>query len=551
MSRRNGLQIVIKLIALIKGMRVIMSLAILMGVLGNLASIFITILAGVSLLTINEGDISKLTSLLFLIGLFAVSRGILRYIEQASNHFIAFKLLALIRDKVFFQLRKLAPAKLDGKEKGNLIATLTSDVELLEVFYAHTISPVMIALIVSMILVIYLAQFHFILAFIALLAYISIGFILPFIVAKLSRQSGMAYREHFGELNSYVMESIHGLKIVDQYAMGGWHLNEIKLRSNELNDLNKNLKKVEGITSAFTEIIILLFSFTMFFVACYLYTINELGLDGILIATIAMMSSFGPVNALSSLANNLAITFASGERVLNLLEECANVEEVEVGHEETFTKVAMNRVSFAYEEERILDNIDLTLNQNKIYGIKGKSGSGKSTVLKLLMRFYDVNKGEISMNHENIKSWKTSSLRDNEGYVSQETYLFNDTFMNNIKIANIEASDEAVIAACQKANLHNFVMSLKDGYHTQIDSLQNTLSGGERQRVGLARAFLHDGELLLLDEPTSNLDSLNEAIIMKSLKENAANKTLLIVSHRESSLKICDEVIQMAKERKS
>lgn len=551
MNRRSGIQVVAGLIGLVKPMLFIMLLAILMGVIGNLASIFLTILGGEALLNIFNGDSSSVTTLFILIALFAFSRGFLRYAEQASNHYIAFKLLALIRDKVFAQLRKLAPAKLDGKEKGNLISMLTSDVELLEVFYAHTISPVMIALFVSIILVIYIGRLHLVLGMVAFLAYVSVGLILPFITSNLSNQAGMDYRNQFGELNTYVLESIHGLKIVDQYAMGKTHLKEMKEQTIKLNELNKKLKKVEGISSALSEVVILCFSFAMFFIAYYLYSQNEINVGSVLISTIALMSSFGPVNALSALANNLAITFASGERVLSLLEESANIEEVKEGIDESFTNLNVDHVSFAYDDELILGDIQLSLDANKIYGIQGKSGSGKSTLLKLLMRFYDVNKGSIGINSKDIKTWKTTSLRNNESYVTQETYLFDDTIMNNVRLANVNASDEDVINACKKANLHDFIMTLKDNYQTQIGALANSLSGGERQRIGLARAFLHEGRLILLDEPTSNLDSLNEAIIMKSLKENAEDKTILIVSHRESSMKICDEVILMSNGRNS
>lgn len=551
MNRRSGIQVVAGLIGLIKPMLLVMLLAIFMGVIGNLASIFITVLGGEALYHIFQKEYSQIITLFILIGLYAFSRGILRYAEQASNHYIAFKLLALIRDKVFAQLRRLAPAKLDGKEKGNLISVLTSDVELLEVFYAHTISPVMIAIIVSLILVVYIANYHIILGIIAFIAYISVGLCLPFFISKLSNQSGMDYRNRFGELNSYVLESIQGLKIISQYDRGKQHIDEMKKQSRQLNDLNKKLKRMEGISFGASELLILLFSFAMFFTGYYLYLQNELSVGGILVTTIALMSSFGPVNALSALANNLAITFASGERVLSLLEESASMEEVEVGVSEQFNNLKVDHVSFAYEEEQILDDINMTLTNNKIYGIKGKSGSGKSTLLKLIMRFYDVDKGRIQMNQKDIQSWQTASLRNNESYVTQETYLFDDTIMNNVKLANLNASEEEVKEACKKANLHDFIMTLKDDYQTQIGSLANSLSGGERQRIGIARAFLHNSNLLLLDEPTSNLDSLNEAIIMQSLKENATDKTVLIVSHRESSMKICDEVFQMAESRNS
>lgn len=370
MHRRSGIKIVASLIGLVKPMLPIMLLAVLLGVIGNLASIFITVLGGEALYAIFTQKIDSLSILFLLIIIFAFSRGFLRYGEQASNHYIAFKLLASIRDQVFAQLRKLAPAKLDGKDKGNLISTLTSDVELLEVFYAHTISPVMIAMIVSLILIIYIAQFHILLAAIALMAYISVGIILPCITSKLSNQAGMAYRNQFGALNSYVLESIHGSNIVDQFHMGKHHLDEMRKQGQALNLLNKQLRKAEGISSALSDAMILLFSFTMFFISYYLYLQNAVSLHAVLIATIAMMSSFGPVNALSALANNLAITFASGERILSLLEERAIVSEKTSGIDESFRILDVENASFAYDKELILNDVNIHFKEHQIYGIQ-------------------------------------------------------------------------------------------------------------------------------------------------------------------------------------
>lgn len=551
MPRRSGFKIALGLIGLVKSMMLVMMGAIFLGVLGYLAAIFINILGGEVFVRILNNDMSDLTPLFILIGLCAISRGFLRYGEQASNHYIAFKLLAMIRDQVFAKLKTLAPAKLDGKDKGNLISLLTSDVELLEVFYAHTISPVAIAFLVSLIMILYLSRLHILLAFIVLAAYVSIGIILPFVTSKIINKPGMEYRNHFADLNAYVLESIQGWKVIDAFHIGEKRMNRMMDQTKKLNHWNEKLKKGEGISSLLTNMMILFFSFGMFVMAYGLHAHGALGMNEVILATIAMMSSFGPVTALSALANNLAITFASGERVLALLEEEPQLKENETGIDEKLNNTDMKDVDFAYDDEQILKQVSLQLNENKIYGISGKSGSGKSTLLKLFMRFYDVDSGEISINNQDIRLWKTSALRDNESYVTQETYLFDDTIKNNVRVARWEASDDEIIEACKKANLHEFIQSLPDGYDTRIGSLTNSLSGGERQRVGLARAFLHHASLMLLDEPTSNLDSLNEAIILKALKENAKDQKVLIVSHRASSLAIADEVYEMKEERKS
>lgn len=551
MNRRSGIKIVIGLIGLVRSMIPIMLAAIFLGVIGYLASIFLTILAGQAMYFIFIKDFAQLKTIGIWILICGISRGFLRYGEQASNHYIAFKLLAMIRDQVFGKLRKLAPAKLDGKEKGNLISMLTSDVELLEVFYAHTISPVMIALFVSLIMVIFLYQYHPLLALIAFVGYICVGIVLPIITSKQGKDDGMKEREKFGALNSYVLESIYGLKEVDQFDRGQDRLDRLEEKTLELNQLNKALKDHEGSSMGLCYFVISFFSILMFFTAVYLYLHQQITLLAVLMSTITMMSSFGPVTALSSLANNLLLTFASGERVLSLLEEEPILEECEQGVQEDFREMDAQNVSFKYEDEWILNNFSYHFPENKIIGIKGKSGSGKSTMLKLLMRFYDPTKGKITMNQKDLKTWQTKQLRTLQSYVTQETYLFDATILENIRLAKIDATEEEVIEACKKANIHDFIISLELGYDTPIGSLGNQLSGGQRQRIGLARAFLHDAPVILLDEPTSNLDSLNEAIILKTLKENAQGKTIVFVSHRDSSLKIADEIYNMESGRHS
>lgn len=547
---RSGIKVMGKLIGLVKPLLHIMILAIFMGVLGFLCSIFITILGGFGLVNILGINTSlSLKTIFLVVTIFAVLRGILRYLEQASNHYIAFKILALIRNKVFTSLRKLAPAKLEGKDKGNLISIITSDIELLEVFYAHTISPIIIAFLTSLIMVIFIGKYNIVLGVIALLGYITVGVIIPIVSYKKGEDVGKDYRNNFGEMNSFFLDSLRGIRESIQYNATKKRLEDINNLTEKLDEKQKKLKDYEGNIKAVTDGAILTFSLLMLFVSIYLNSKNIINFEGVLISTISMMSSFGPVTALSNLANNLFHTLASGNRVLDILEEEPVVYEIINKKHIFFEGLKCENVNFSYDKEEILKDVSLDIPKNKIVGIQGKSGSGKSTLLKLLMRFWDVNGGEIKISNENIKNINTSSLRDMESYVTQSTYLFNDTIKNNIKIAKENATMEEIIEASKKASLHEFIEKLPKGYETNVGELGDSLSGGEKQRIGIARAFLHNGPLILLDEPTSNLDSLNEGIILKSLKEECKDKTVVLVSHRKSTMNITDILYKMKEGR--
>ncbi|TVL66733.1 amino acid ABC transporter ATP-binding/permease protein [Brachyspira hyodysenteriae] len=549
--RRSGIRIMAELIGLIAPLMHVMILAITSGVLGFLCAISITILGGYAILTyLGLDSLFTIKTIFITVLVLAASRGILHYIEQLSNHYIAFKLLALIRDKVFKALRKLSPAKLEGRDKGNLIALITSDIELLEVFYAHTISPIAIGILTSLIMTIFIGSFNIILGAIAFLGYFTIGFIIPYFSSKFGKNDGMTYRNNFGKLNSYFLDSLWGIKEILQFGYGDKRTKNIESKTDDLMDLNKKLKKYEGIISGLTTSAVSLFTLAIIVVSIMIS--KELNFASIIIPTIAMASSFGPVIALSNLSNNLFMTLASGERVLNLLAEKPIVEEVYDGKKDvSFNGVECEDVYFDYEGENILNDYNLDIEPNKIIGISGKSGSGKSTLLKLFMRFWDIKKGNIKISNTDIKDINTDTLRDMESYVTQETSIFKDTIENNIKIANKDATHEEVVEACKKASLHDFIMSLPDGYNTNVGELGDTLSGGEKQRIGIARSFLHKAPFILLDEPTSNLDSLNEAVILKSIKDNSENRTVVLVSHRLSTLNIADKVYKMKTDRVS
>ena len=566
-KRRSAIQIMGSLIGLVKPLLHIMLAAIILGTLGYLCAIFLTILAGQvivhELLTGAAGMIvpvdnmwlvsTPVKTILTVMIVIAVLRGILHYVEQYCNHFIAFKLLAIIRHKVFAALRKLCPAKLEGRDKGNLISIITTDIELLEVFYAHTISPIAIATLTSMIMVIFIGRYHWLAGVLAMAAYLIVGVVIPMWNGRRGSQKGMEFRTEFGELNSFVLDSLRGLDETIQYGQGEKRKEQMSERSKNLAGMQASLSKMEGSQRSFTNMVILLASFGMLALTIWLYDKGAIGFEGILTCTIAMMGSFGPVVALSSLSNNLNQTLASGERVLSLLEETPLVEEIPgdvetsdaESKEHEFTGAEAENVTFAYGEEVILDNYSLKLEPGKITGIHGASGSGKSTLLKLLMRFWDVQDGNVSVDGTDVRKIPTRHLRDMESYVTQETHLFHDSIANNIEVAKPGASREEIMEAAKKASIHDFIMTLPKGYDTEVGELGDTLSGGEKQRIGIARAFLHDAPMILMDEPTSNLDSLNEGIILKSLKESAKKKTVVLVSHRVSTMNVADVVYEI------
>ena len=566
-KRRSAIQIMGSLIGLVKPLLHIMLAAIILGTLGYLCAIFLTILAGQvivhGLLTGAARMIvpvdnmwlvfTPVKTILTVMIVIAVLRGILHYVEQYCNHFIAFKLLAIIRHKVFAALRKLCPAKLEGRDKGNLISIITTDIELLEVFYAHTISPIAIATLTSMIMVIFIGRYHWLAGVLAMAAYLIVGAAIPMWNGRRGSQKGMEFRTEFGELNSFVLDSLRGLDETIQYGQGEKRKEQMTERSKNLAGMQESLSKMEGSQRSFTNMVILLASFGMLALTIWLYDKGAIGFEGILTCTIAMMGSFGPVVALSSLSNNLNQTLASGERVLSLLEETPLVEEIPgdvetsdaESKEHEFTGAEAENVTFAYGEEVILDHYSLKLQPGKITGIHGASGSGKSTLLKLLMRFWDVQDGNVSVDGTDVRKIPIRHLRDMESYVTQETHLFHDSIANNIEIAKPGASREEIMEAAKKASIHDFIMTLPKGYDTEVGELGDTLSGGEKQRIGIARAFLHDAPMILMDEPTSNLDSLNEGIILKSLKESAEKKTIVLVSHRVSTMNVADVVYEI------
>ena len=549
--RRKGIKIMGNLIGLVKPLLHVMVAAVLLGVVGFLCAMAVTVGTGYAIAELLGYSTVGLKSIVVIIAVSAVLRGILHYGEQACNHYIAFKLLALIRTKVFNALRRLAPAKMESKKKGELIAVLTSDIELLEVFYAHTISPIAIAILTSVIVLCIIGSFNLWLMAVALLGYVTVGGIIPVVMGKKGSVWGMKYRNDFAELNSIIYDSLRGVDEIIQYGYGEKRYKLVEESEDKLNLEAEKLRRLEGIQKGITGGAILLFTLLMLVVSIWLNANGSIDFNGVLICTIIMTSSFGPLVALSNLSNNLSQTLASGERVLEILEEAPVIEDITGKMPATNGNVKADNVTFSYEEELILKDVDMEFKKGQITGILGKSGSGKSTLLKLIMRFWETDKGQISIDDRDVNDINTDDLRDMQSYVTQETWLFNDTIGNNIKIAKPDASLEEVKKSAKKANIADFIENLPNGYDTNIGELGDSLSGGEKQRIGVARAFLHDSNMIILDEPTSNLDSLNESYLLNSLENSSKDKTVILVSHRASTMGIANKVYKIDHGRKS
>lgn len=549
--KKNKVVILYELSKLVQPLIPMMVLAIALGILGYLCAISVPVL---SILAIS--DLAGLQSSFiwsWALGLMvcgAILRGPLRYGEQACNHYIAFKILAVIRNHVFAKLRQLCPAKLEGKEKGNLISMITGDIELLEVFYAHTLSPVFIALITSLFIIGILFSIHPVFAIIAFLSFITIGFILPLYYAKKGEKQGVEFRNQNGDVNSYFLDTLRGIRELIQFDFYPQRKEAFKLQYDKLDKINFDLKKIEANNRAVTDACVM--EFTLFIFVCgLLFTINQtLTIGQTLFAATLLFSSFGPVIALSNLSNNLHHTFASAERILSLLNEDALVQDVVGQPEIKFADIEVKEISFRYEEEEIFNHFSMKHPVGSITAVSGKSGSGKSTLIRLLMRFWKVDQGEIAVNQTSLNQMNTSQLRHFQSYMTQDSILFNESLFDNITLAKENATLEEVRLAAKKASIDDWIEQLPLGYNTQVGELGEFLSGGERQRIGLARAFYHDSEWLLLDEPTSNLDSLNEAIILQSLMKEAKQKTIFLVSHRASTLAIADHVVSLESLRK-
>ena len=547
MQSRSNARVIWRMLGLVRPLSGFMVISVLCGVAGFCCATFLPVLAvweACSIVLRQEPPLS-LGVCLGTLALMALLRGILRYAEQICNHYIAFKLLAHIRSEIFASLRRLAPARLSGVDRGSLISTLTSDIELLEVFFAHTISPVCIAALMLVVMVAFTGSFAWQLGLVMLAAQLVVGAVVPIMVFRVSGNGGRVVRDRAAGLSTFVLDGLRGLTEVLQFDVGASRLRTLDERSRRLAGAQRALSAVGSTGSAAADAAIAAFSLAELLVGVNLHMAGVVDASAVAISAAAMLGSFGPAVALASLGSTLQGTLAAAHRVIDVLEEEPVVEEVSEGDTISFGGAAAKNASFSYGRKRILDNVTVEIPKGSIVGIAGKSGSGKSTLCRLMMRFWDVDRGQISISDQRIDTIRTDNLRDMEALVEQDTYLFHQSIRDNLLIAKPHAIQSELDAACRAASVYDFIMGLPEGYDAEVGELGDTLSGGERQRLGLARAFLHDAPLLILDEPTSNLDSLNEGIILCSLDRQRRKRTVLLVSHRASTMAVADRVYSM------
>lgn len=548
MKKRNVIKLIYELIKLIGPFFSVIFLAALLGTIGYILAMNITLFGAIAILKFLNIPISLDYVWIFLIIIASsLLRGVVRYFEQYFNHYIAFNLLAIIRGKLFNKLRELCPAKLESKNKGEIISLIQSDIETLEVFYAHTISPFLIAILTSTTVFLFLGFFSsWIFASIALLSYIIIGAIIPLIYYKINNKFGKKYRKELGVFNEFYLDSIYGYFEILSSNNQSVRLNKVSKMSSDLINLNDSLDKKSALFKNISNSIIIIMNICIIIVGAYLAKNSIINSPMIILGYVTLTSSFGSVLALAELPRNLAMTFASGNRVLNLLEEKPLIKDTSNSFPFVFESLKVNNISFKYDSKLVIKNFSMKVNKNEILGILGPSGCGKSTLLKLLMRFYDVDQGEILYNNKNIKETSIKDLYKNVNLFSQSTYLFYGTIKENLLIANPDATEQELIEACKNASVYQYIKKLPHGFDTKINELKDNLSTGEKQRIGLARVFLRKPKLLLLDEATSNIDAINESIILNALKLYKKDMTIIIISHRKSTLSICDRIYELS-----
>ena len=567
-AEMSTFQVIKRLLGEAKPLAGLMVAASTAGTIGHLAATFLPvfgIIAGFALAGNPVWGMSAAGAITAMI-VCAVLRGLTRYVEQYLNHNVAFHLLALFRSKAFAALRRLAPAKLAGKGKGDLIAMLTTDVELLEIFFAHTISPVAIAVTTTIVYAIVAATLSPWMALALIVSHLIIGIIVPRFFATGVRNLGPAIRGAAGELDNVMLDDMRGLDEIIRFGRGEDRAQAIEDRTRALWRDHAKLSRVNGRFAGVGGLLVALLTSAAAGIAINLAGVNLYDIPALVAAFALLASSFGPTLALAALPANLTQTFASARRLFGLMDEAPAVVETGTANSD-YEGMRLDRVTFAYPgegSEAILADFSLDVPQHGILGIQGPSGRGKSTMLKLLMRYWDPQRGQVTLSGTPLPQIDVHARRRIQAMMSQETHLFDGTIRENLLIALPESEirnggaagvlDARLREALAKASVLDLIDSLPDGLDTQVGELGDRLSEGERQRIGLARVFLRNADLVLFDEPTSRLDALNEAIILRSIHELSKSEqnadkgqdvAVVLVSHRESAMRVADAVLNL------
>lgn len=536
-----------QLVSLLKPLLPLMLLTIALGTLGYLAITAISFAGGMGVLQIaGIREYGSLKLLIYVILLAGVLRSVFRLSEQYCTHYIAFRLLAIIREKVFKQLRLLTENQLKEIRKGELMNIVTKDVELLEVFYAHTIAPVFIWIATMLVYGAMLYSLHPLYALIGVISYWVIGYLIPVAVYRFGQRSAEVYRTKQGMLSSFLMDSLKGIKEIIIFGKKNHTLHSIDTYSHELNGTTKNLKRHEGLLKALTDTMIYLTVFVQLFTSVYFITEREADMGAVLLAMLVLFSSFGPSLALSQLSASLVHTSASAKRVLRLLNLKPDILYSGRKKLDQVETIRFEDVKFGYENGRELyRHVNLTFHKGEITAIRGANGTGKSTLISLLLQNLRPLEGNVYINDEPAMCYSHESLRQNIGLVTASTTVFTDTLRNNLTLYQKGYTDEQIKQACFKAGLSEYVESLPKGLDTFMEEYAANMSSGQVQRIALARMFLKDSPIFILDEPTSNLDALNEKAVLATIKRHAADKVVLLISHNEDVWELADQVYKI------
>ena len=471
-----------------------------------------------------------------------------RYLEGYFSHAGSYELLAKMRVDMFGTLRKLAPGSLIGRNNGDIMAIAIADIESIEFFFAHTIGPLFTVILLPLVTLIIAGSIDMLFVYALLPIYLIISVIIPILAIKLGRNIGIGYRQKLGELKIFLLDSVYGLSEIQIFDYG-------KRRNEELEAVNRNINRSIHHLAYHRQLVVSTPTFFIYLariaviaVASYLALKGNIDTTGIIILSFLVSASFSSTQSLTTVVSSLLETYAAAQRYFDLEDMVPVVNEiVEPKELKNIDKIEFINVSFSYPEinRKIIENMNLTINFKDKIGLVGESGIGKSTLIRLLLRFYDVTSGQILINGIDIKEYSLQDLRQRIGTLEQDTFLFNDSIAANIALGKPKATKEEIVKAAQMAGIHELIISLPGQYDTMMGELQNRLSGGEKQRIGIARVLLVDPDFLVMDEPTSSLDVINEKGLLKTLAEQFENKTWLIVSHRPSSLTGCDRVIKL------
>lgn len=482
----------------------------------------------------------------------AVGIGLGRFVEQYISHIAAYRLLAEMRTAIFNVLRSLAPAKLMGRQRGEIISVAVSDIETIEYFFAHTIGPAITAIVVPVIILSFVATYNVLYVLVLLPVYLATGVGIPVVAMKIGRKTGVSYRTGLGKLKAYILESIRGLKDILIYNNGDKRLQEIDNMGHSLNRIYKNIIRHRNMISSVPMLFTNCARVFILLAASVLMFRGEGVPNETVIVSFIAVASFASTQVLTGIMTSLLQTYAAAERLFQLVDEPLPVEESENPLSvDAVNDISIENVSFGYDKTKnILENYSLHIKKNEKVGIMGESGCGKTTVLRLLLRFWDPCSGDILIDETNLRSLSFASLRRNIITLEQDTYLFNDTIGANISLGKPDATEQEIEHTAKLAQIHDFISRLPDGYNTQMGELGNRVSGGERQRIGIARAMLMNPSVLVMDEPTSSLDTLNERGILQTIDSEFKDCTVLTVSHRLSTVAGCDRIIHMTKQHR-